>query len=111
MVASQLQPLHPLLAGILDFRPSPATLWRWHRIGIKVGDRRVKLNATKVGGKLFGTREDVLAFIAEQNRRDEPVDEEPAERSPETERALREAGLLSHIQAQQVDSESDDDPP
>lgn len=89
-----LQPLPPLLKKMLGHRPSPATIWRWHTAGLKVGDRRVKLRALRIGARLYGTREDVAAFIDAQNP-PEPVDDANAgERTPEMERRLKAAGLL-----------------
>jgi len=94
--AEQLQPLLPLLERTLGHRPSPATVWRWCRKGVKAGDDRVTLRATRIGGKLYATVEDVQRFIAAQNppavHDDEPPD---LGRSVETTRRLESAGLLS----------------
>ena len=90
----QLQPLLPLLARMIGHRPSPATVWRWTTHGIKAGDRRVKLRATKIGGKLHATPDDIQRFIREQNPPTPDEADEQAERSPETERRLAAAGLL-----------------
>ena len=92
--AEQFQPLLSLLARMLGQRMSPTTTWRWIRIGVKVGDRRVKLRAVKIGGKLFTTPDDVQRFIDEQNPPTGETDDDEYERSPETERRLTAAGLL-----------------
>lgn len=94
----QLQPLLPMLARMLGHRPSPPTVWRWQKIGVKAGDRRVKLRTTRIGGKLYGTPTDVMAFIAAQNQpaieSNDAANDAAGERSPETEARLEEAGLL-----------------
>ena len=92
--AEQLQPLLPLLSRMLGNRPSPATLWRWHSQGVKAPDgSRVKLQAMKVGGKLYATPENVKAFIVAQNPPPATSDNQTV-RSPEVERRLQCAGLL-----------------
>lgn len=53
----------------------------------------MKLRALKIGGKLYGTPEDVTAFIDAQNPTVE-ADGGEGERTPETERRLQRAGLL-----------------
>jgi hypothetical protein len=88
------QPLLPLLERALGHRPSPPTIWRWCNRGIKVGDVRVKLDAQKIGGKLYASPEAVSRFITKQNPPTPDVDDEQAERSPETERRLEASGLL-----------------
>ena len=106
-----LEPANPLVSRMIGKRLSPSCMWRWHKQGILVDGRRVRLEVKRIGGELFTTPADVERFIEAQNQRNEPDRDDAPERSPETERKLREAGLLSDIQAQQVDSESDDDPP
>jgi len=92
MVAEKLQLLLPLLDQMLGHKPSPATIWRWCRKGVKVSDRRVKLRATRIGGKLYATVEDVERFIVAQNPPTDHEDEQ-SERSPVTQRRLESAGL------------------
>ena len=93
---AQLGPVHPLLEDLLGFRPSPATVWRWHRQGIRTPDGgRVRLNVIRVGGKLLSSRKDVLTFVAAQQSEPTEPDDDSPRRSPETERQLREAGLLT----------------
>jgi len=91
---NQLEPLLPLLARMIGHRPSPATVWRWTTHGIKAGDRRVKLRATKIGGKLHATPAFIQCFIDAQNPLTVDVSNEQAGRSPETERRLASARLL-----------------
>jgi hypothetical protein len=93
-MSESLQLLLPLLEKTLGHRPSPATVWRWQTIGVKAGDRRVKLDATKVGGRLYASPEAVQQFINAQNQPAVESDDVDGERSPETERKLQEAGLL-----------------
>jgi hypothetical protein len=90
-ITEQLQPLLPMLARMLSKRQSPATVWRWTTHGIKVGDHRVKLRALKIGGRLYGTQEDVQRFIDEQNT---SAVEDDAENDTERSRRLESAGLL-----------------
>ena len=90
---TQLQPLTPLLQRMLGRRQNPTTTWRWISLGVKAGDRRVKLRAVKVGGKLYATPDDVQRFIDEQNLPTVDDDDQP-DRSPETERRLTDEGLL-----------------
>ena len=88
------EPLLPLLERALGHRPSPPTIWRWRHRGIKVGDRRVKLDAQKIGGKFYASPDAVEQFITAQNP---PVghDEDVAtERSAGTTERLATAGLL-----------------
>ena len=90
------QPLLPLLERALGHRPSPPTIWRWCNRGIKVGDVRVKLDAKKIGGRFYASPDAVTAFIEAQNlptvHDDVQLD---SVRSPETQRRLESAGLLS----------------
>ncbi len=92
--AESLQPLLPLLAQMLGKRPSPATLWRWHKVGIKVGDDRVRLEAKRVGGQLYGSVEAVERFIQAQNPPIADSTEESEDRSPDMEQKLQAAGML-----------------
>jgi hypothetical protein len=96
MADEKLQRLLPLLAQMLGHRPSPATVWRWKNHGVKAGDRRVKLRAVKIGGKLYSTPGDVQQFIDEQNPSvDSGSDADtPDERPTETTDRLETAGLL-----------------
>jgi len=92
--AEQLTPLSQLLTRVLGKRPAPATMWRWLNLGVKVGDQRVKLDAVRIGCKLYSTAEAVADFIAAQNpapAEDAPTD---GERSAETRDRLQAAGLI-----------------
>lgn len=90
----QLQPLLPLLAEMLGHRPAPATVWRWQTMGVKVAGRRVKLQTTRIGGKLYGTTEAVSRFIQQQNPPAEDTTlDESGKCSPQTERDLQRLGL------------------
>jgi hypothetical protein len=93
LTTESLRPLIGLLESKLGKRPSPATVWRWTAKGVRVGDRRVKLEAVRVGQSLFSTSEAVERFIERQNE-SAPSDEQPVERSDVTRRRLKEAGLL-----------------
>ena len=91
----KLHLLMPLLTRILGHRPSPATVVRWHKHGIKAGDQRVRLRVKRVGAKLYSTPEDVAEFIAGQNSTvADSTDEPGGPRDESTTRRLEEAGLL-----------------
>ena len=92
--ADELKPLPGLLARVLSHRVSPATIFRWHRKGVKVGNERVKLRVLRIGAKLYSTEEDVQAFIAAQNPPDDAQDSEDQPRDAATERRLEKAGLI-----------------
>ncbi len=95
MTTEPLQPLLPLLAKTLGHRPAPATIWRWMTLGIKSPNgRRIKLDAKKVGGKLYASPEALARFIQAQNPPAEDYADGGGERTPEQTRRLQEAGLL-----------------
>lgn len=78
-------------------RPSPPTVWRWCKKGVKVGGGRVRLEAVKVSGQWHTTPAAWAAFIQTQTdaalaRHDDS--DAPAERSARTERRLQDAGLV-----------------
>jgi hypothetical protein len=88
------QLLLPLLERALGHRPSPPTIWRWCNRGIKIHDRRVKLDAQKIGGRFYATPEAVEQFINSQNPPVGHDDDVATERSAETTERLATAGLL-----------------
>ena len=92
MAAEKLQPLLPLLERTLSHRPSPPTVWRWCRKGVKAGGHRVRLRSTRIGGRLYATVEDVERFIAAQNPQVDPTDD-PI-RDDAKSRRLQAAGLI-----------------
>lgn len=74
-------------------RPSPATVWRW----VKKGVRGVRLEAVQLFGAWHTTRAAFGRFIAAQTAAALPIadsDDAPADRSPETAAKLKAAGLL-----------------
>ncbi len=49
---------------VTGLRPPPSTWRRWIRTGLSGGNGiRIKLKATKLGGRIYTTPEDVAAFI------------------------------------------------
>jgi hypothetical protein len=81
------------VARTLPHPPSPATLWRWHTRGI--GGERLEI--VRVGGRVYTTREAFADFVSRTTAAAQCHDvdtQEAVERSPATERRLREAGLL-----------------
>ncbi|NLX98218.1 MAG: DUF1580 domain-containing protein [Rhodopirellula sp.] len=80
----------------LPNRPSPSTAWRWYRKGI----RGVRLETVVVGGRRYTSREALDRFLSAVTS---AADSEPIRRrerdadvgrSDNTERKLRDAGLL-----------------
>ena len=73
---------------------SPSTTWRWRLKGVKVGDRRVKLECVRLAGCWYTTEKALAEFIRAQSERPTPNDSDaPAKRDARTERRLQEAGL------------------
>jgi len=69
------------LASFLDVHIS--TVWRWMRDGVRVGDERVRLKSTRVGGRVFIMEEDASAFLtALKGARDKSVQHQLPESSP-----------------------------
>jgi hypothetical protein len=93
MDRDSLKLLGPLLTEMLGHRPSPATRWRWVTNGVKSGGRRVLLKATRIGGKLYSTVNDVQRFIDDQNQQTQPPASDPV-RGESKSRRLRSAGLM-----------------
>ena len=91
-MSAELQLLQPLLTKTLGHRLSPATIWRHVNKGVLVGSARVKLRATRCGGRLYGTADDVAAFIAAQNPPATKTDD--SQRDAETHRRLESSGLI-----------------
>ncbi len=61
-------------------RKNPSTLFRWVTKGCRTLDgRTVRLEALRIGGRLFTSHEALDRFIAELNASTDPV---PAPRSP-----------------------------
>jgi len=72
-------------------RPSPATVTRWRTKGVK----GVRLNATRIGGRWWTTREDVVSFIASLNKQKTSVSlQNPTLREREIDRAVAAAMQL-----------------
>lgn len=72
--ASQQRERMPLndalsLPILRDARPNPATLFRWCMRGV----RGVRLNHTRVGGRIFVTASDVERFLAAINQSTTPT--------------------------------------
>jgi hypothetical protein len=71
---------------------SPSTVWRW----VKHGIDGIRLKAVSIGSKYYCSEDDLRAFVAavtaarERAHSTEPL----SARSPETEAALRDAGLF-----------------
>ena len=76
---------------LLPSKPGPATLWRWHTVGVY----GIRLQTVLIGGRRFCSRQSLEDFIqATTAARERAVPDASTERSPETEAALRESGLL-----------------
>jgi hypothetical protein len=67
--------------------PSPATLWRWHRKGI----RGIRLETVLIGGKRYTTAEEFAAFCSRVTAADSSTTDE---RSDAVRRRLEVRGLL-----------------
>lgn len=79
---------------LLPRKPSPATCWRWRKVGVLVNGQRIRLECIRVGGKWHTTRKAFSEFLRCQTEAATPDDTEPNERTERTERKLSEAGLL-----------------
>lgn len=79
---------------LLPRKPSPATLWRWRKVGVLVNGQRIRLECIRVGGKWHTTRKAFSEFVRSQTEAATIDDTESTERSERTERKLTEAGLL-----------------
>lgn len=91
----ELRPLNEVIRARIGKRISPATLWRWRLKGVN----GVRLECVRVGGNWFTTNAAFAEFLAAQTANVlgpelARLDPTPPRRSPETERRLREAGLL-----------------
>lgn len=75
---------------------SPTTLWRWSKKGVKAPDgSRIKLAVWNCGGSTYTTREACTEFIERQTQaRQSPSEPDWPRRDDETDRRLRDAGLL-----------------
>ncbi len=62
IVTEDLLPINKVPAELPN-RPSVSTIWRWHLRGIA----GVKLEATKVGGRKYTSREALARFFAATN--------------------------------------------
>ena len=72
-------------------RPSSATVTRWRTKGVK----GVRLNATRIGGRWWTTREDVVSFIASLNKQKTSVSlQNPTLRKREIDREVAAAMQL-----------------
>lgn len=54
-------------------RPAGCSVWRWCTRGVKAGDHRVMLTATRVGGKRLVRGSDLLAFLEGCNAASPPT--------------------------------------
>ncbi|MEZ5398001.1 MAG: DUF1580 domain-containing protein [Bryobacterales bacterium] len=93
----ELVPLAKLIECRLGHRPSPATLWRWRLKGVRIGDKRIRLECVRVGGVWYSTLGAWAAFIAAQTKATtarEMSDLPNPMRTPEIECQLRDQGLL-----------------
>jgi Protein of unknown function (DUF1580) len=72
--------------------PSPATIWRWYRHGV----RGVRLQTWCLGTRRYTTRAALDAFIAGVTAASErqPVEDASVERDEATRRQLAAAGVL-----------------
>lgn len=86
----ELVPVQQLCVKIIGKRVAPGSIWRWTRKGA----HGVKLTATMVLGCWHATEDDFRAFLAGQTEAALADSNQPAERSPATERRLRKAGLI-----------------
>lgn len=80
---------------------APSTLWRWAHKGCRAGDGSVvRLALTYIGGTPMVNAAAVQQFFDELTARNRAADgagdyaEQQRRRTPETERRLRDAGLL-----------------
>ena len=75
---------------------SPTTLWRWSQKGVKAPDgSRIKLQVWHCGGATYTTRDACTEFIERQTQaRQSPSEPDWPRRNDETDRRLRDAGLL-----------------
>ena len=78
-------------ARSLPSKPGAATLWRWHRRGVK----GVKLEIVRVGGRVFTTASAWRDFVTRMTSRPDNTTEiaEPDERSEGMRQRLRDEGL------------------
>ena len=79
------------LARRLPRKPSPATLWRWHKKGVK----GVRLEVVSVGGRTYTTEAAFREFVRRQTEVTAAAPAEiPAERPPALVRRMEKAGLI-----------------
>lgn len=94
----QVEPVDVIAKQVTGKRFAPSTKWRWIRKGIRAGGQRIKLAAVFHAGTWCTTRAAFAAFIEAQTAAalatDDEASDEPTERTPETARRLRDAGLL-----------------
>lgn len=78
---------------ITGHRPSPATVWRWCKIGLRGGT--IRLHAVHHSGRWLCTAEDFQRFIADQTAAAMVDPSAPSADLPDADDdALRAAGLL-----------------
>jgi hypothetical protein len=80
----------PQARKLLPKPPGPTTWWRWRTKGVN----GIKLPAVKCGNTWMTSRQAILEFIRLQTLSAQPPPPQSAERSPETTRDLKAAGLL-----------------
>ena len=84
-----LHPISTVVERLTGRRPSPATVWRWLRKGV----RGAKLNAVLCGGKWLCTEQDFRLFLQEQTDAALAASTTAA-RVPDVDEALKAQGLL-----------------
>lgn len=91
-----LRPASELIKARLGRRAAPATMWRWRTVGVSGG---IKLPMVRVGGIWHSTAAAVAEWIRQQTENRTPSNaaglrSNPIERSQQTTRKLKSAGLL-----------------
>ena len=68
----ELHPIKRLIEERMGIKPAPATIWRWHNVGVKdrVSGKMIKLQVTRVGKGVFCTEAALDKFIQDQNQDD-----------------------------------------
>lgn len=86
----KLEPIPDVVLSVLNRHLKPATHWRWRTRGIATPNGRVRLRAQKCGATWYTCRAWFQEFLDAQSA----SCPQECERTPETERRLRELGLL-----------------
>lgn len=61
-----LLPVAQIVRERFGRRISPSTIWRWHAVGIKAGEDRIKLEVVRCFGVWHCTREAFDEFLSRQ---------------------------------------------